>query len=282
MEIVSSVLDLPAYLARRDIQKLIIIGGVARSGTTFVGNMLHSHPSIFCFEECMLLKQKRRMEFFDFQAQISCLERNNARPHGNLNWRGIMSEDDHKRLLFQFTSLLAAGTGEKALLGKDLPSVNSVACKTPSAEFTVPDVARFVSPLPVFYVHSVRHPRDVVKSNWKMPWIKIMDPAKFLVAMERHFHLSLKAFRAIAASDTPCVALKVELFRGSETRQSAIANISTFLRVEQASTKPSIANVDHWPIDLRRDVEDIPNTLLQSFMQRRDIQEWCTEFGYEV
>ena len=277
---ISSSLQVPAVLARRPLRRFVLVGGIARSGTTLVGNLLHAQPDVFCFEEFMMFKSRQHVATLDSLRSGGLAERNLWTDAAGLNWRGIARDDEHQRLLFEVMALLAAGTPDNALRGKQMQDITIIACKTPSSEFTALEFAKLLEPLPVVYVHCVREPWALAQSTWEMPWMRDTDGKPFLRGLINHMAESLRAYRAIVASGTAHVVVKAEDLWNADTSQVTWRRVLDGVGSPAQEGAAAVSQADHWPKQKRRKVAPLSESLRNWFLQEPEVDVWCREFGY--
>jgi tetratricopeptide (TPR) repeat protein len=143
-------------------QRLVLLGGHARSGTTLLEQVLDSHPDIVSAEETAIFR-------YYAYAQLRSQFPNETSMLAGLDGASVETLRQARERYFHFMSLLLdRPLGERVLIDKN-PSIQSL-------------IAPFVRIFPeARLIIALRDPRDVVMSNFMLPhWPLTTGTVRFL------------------------------------------------------------------------------------------------------
>lgn len=139
------------------LKKPIIVCGVARSGTTFVRDLLHSHPDIAIADEFFLYRIPSLIPLFEELRALA--------------GRRLSQEEWQARKAGMMRTLWFSVSQEARLQKQS--AVRRIGCKTPGAEHFIDfydDVFSLTAPL---YVYVIREGYKVFVSRKNMEWGKV-------------------------------------------------------------------------------------------------------------
>lgn len=273
-------------LAQVDLGRLegaVLVGGLARSGTSFADALVAAHPGVLAFDEFMPLKTAA------FPAMLLTLKETLAndravwRDRFGRTWRGFGPEGDHLRVVWAFLSCLGSTTPLARLAGKDPGAATHIFCKTPSSEFHVAALADALRPLAVRYVHCVRDPIVCARSNWEMPWVRETDPGRWSDDFAAALNASRLAVARVRAAGVPTHVLRSDRLWDPETASAEVKALESFIGLPFTAGQHAFAHsgrVDPWPRERRRvppaRFDDACATALSA---RPEIAAWRQAFG---
>ena len=278
----ASLLRLSSYWLNGTPPQVVIAGGIARSGTSFVEAILQAHPHVICLQEFMPLKTPFLAELLGLIARSTRAERELWSDCDGRHWRGYGPQEDNPRMLALLLTCLASTTSTNAVQGKVLNEVRVLFCKTPSSEFHFRALQSALPSIHLRYVHCIREPFACMRSNWEMPWVLGDDLDFFICDFAAMLGSSADALDAIRSAGVPVHILSAERTWSPASRQKSLAELFAFLSLDATGAVLARADdkVDPWPSERRRQpkviVEESHAALLHG---QPGLKRWLAAFG---
>jgi hypothetical protein len=273
---------LKEILARkRKLPDIVIAGGMARSGTTFIEAVLSAHPQAICFQEFMPLKTSLLADFLGFLTRSTNEERKMWSDEVGYHWRGYEISEDDLRMFSLLVTCLATTTRADVLHRKKIPDIRTIFCKTPNAEFHLLRLLEALPTIPFKYVHCIRSPLDCLRSNWEMPWVRTNDLQAWINDFAVTLGASAEAVHALQAADIPVFILNSSRIWRAQTRKEEAERFFKFLGVAWSNNSFAKASeiVDPWPAVRRRTPPTaISENDAQAFMNHPELRRWLATF----
>jgi hypothetical protein len=266
---------------KRTLPDIVIAGGMARSGTTFIEAVLNAHPQVICLQEFMPLKTSLLADLLHFIAQSTDGERQLWSDESGCHWRGYEEAEDHLRMFSLLIACLATTTRADVLRDKKINAIRTLYCKTPNAEFHLQRLQEALPAIPLKYVHCIRAPLDCLRSNWEMPWVHANDSQAWVNDFATTLGASADAVRSLQTTDIPVFILNSSRIWNAQTRKEEAERFFEFLGVEWSDNAFRKASeiVDPWPAARRRTpATEISESDEQAFANHPELQRWLATF----
>jgi hypothetical protein len=279
------LLTLSSHWVNKSPPLIVIAGGAARSGTTFLEAILQAHPQIICFQEFMPLKTPLLAQLLGFIEQSTIDERKMRKDSDGRHWRGYGPEEDNPRMVALLLACLTSTTSANAVQDKNLDDVRVLFCKTPSAEFHLKALHSAVPSLPLYYVHCIREPLACMRSNWEMPWVISNNLDSWVRDFAAMLGCSADAVEGIRSAGVPVHVLSTQRLWSPSLRQETLARLFSFLGVSvtDAVLAPVADKVDTWPAEKRRRPEvPVQEAHKKLFQNQPGLKRWLTAFSREM
>lgn len=272
------------------LRSLTLAGGLARSGTTYLEQLVGRHPAIVAFDEFMPLKTPHFAAMLAVLMQSREVERGLWQDAGGRSWRGMTAGQERDALLQAIMGLLATTLPPERLLAqRHAGAIEHLFCKTPGTEFHLVELAQAFSDLPLRYIHCVRDPVACARSNWEMPWNSSVDIDGWLDAFAVTLDHSRKHFESIVAAGIPAHVWRSDAGWDPNRRAACLADLAGFLDVPtETLTGPNgfpagVATpgvIDHWPASRRRKpAVDFQQVHADALSARTEVAAWRQAFG---
>lgn len=221
--------------------EFVLIGGLPRSGTSSAGAALHRSGAYFiCDEFDLLLRDDYRQVALATRRMCSS-EQSIWSDNAGMTWRGMNGAQYAAAARDTFANTLLNFTNPAKFVGRSAGMVRKLGVKVPRSEGAVGFVREIMAPIPVRFVYCAREPRDVLRSNWQMPWTTGEDDSVFAASIAKSYEESMEHLASLSG---------YEVFRTGVDKRSG-----------------NDVRFDHWPAPLRRQVAPIRAEVEQAFSQ---------------
>ncbi len=256
----------------------VIVCGMPRSGTTFVGQLLRCHPGIAVADEFPL---PVLLSVPQLLSEVGGLL---SAPFEGWRQAELSSVPLRKmRLLIQ---LWAAVTGDREQARRLLVPDIRPGVKTPSAELYYQFYEDVFALAPPLWIYCVRHPFKVLRSFASMPWAS----GKVVEQVSDLYRRSLEAYCELEHLASERV-LPVGIDHAGDIGLPRLQWASSILAL--ANEVPTLEvnrfigewpRMDHWNAadGQRRAAASIDAESLVWFAKQRHIRHFCQKFGFDL
>ena len=269
----ATYLRFAANLIERSEYRFLVIGGLARAGTSSCERLLHAVPSLFVADEFHGLIEETYLSSLAYLRTYAGAEASVWTDAGGLTWRELGLEDLLQRQRTVFTTSLMAYTRPSKFSGKDPARIKYLAVKLPGIENALLQLGSALSDTPIPLVYCCRRPVEILNSHWQMPWVKETDPDLFANDIREKLRRSVESFKAIVASGWPTFVWRTP----ADSR--TMIDAARFLGLaDEPSLSLQTPLIDEWPPDRRRQVTQIPTDTLKRFAETDIATEYVGRF----
>lgn len=238
------------------ISKVVIVGGLPRSGTTSLDATLHARSDTFMCDEFHELRRLETRRFFNRLQHYHAGESRHWQDSEGRTWRGMGPDDYRLAAAHSLTQTLLSFSDPKKFRGKHSAEVDVFGFKHPRIEVGAMMFHNMFSPVQVHLVYVAREPVSVLRSIWEMSWTAETDPAVFEESIQRDYAQSLQHLQSLEGRGVHC-----HVFR---TGLDTIDDLLGCLELDRQVESGEIFS-DTWPSERRRSVEPIPDDIVERF-----------------
>lgn len=261
-------------------QKMLLIGGMPRSGTSSCDRYFQDFADCFMADEFHPVTQRA---FTDLQYQLAAYGSSQLdiwQDSQGRDWRGF-TRDAYKvaQIGSLFSTLILHSSPDKRA-EKDLATICVFGLKLPNIEQSVATIADYLSKtgIDIHFIYCARDPRQIFSSLWEMPWITEMDEMAYVQEFSLSLSASLNAYRSLRDE------MKSVWLTGATPEETTIYRSSfakRFLWQDSLGARaPRDRYIDEWPRPRRRAVEKISDAAIHRLEELSVISEYrMTFFG---
>lgn len=254
----------------RRLEKIVVVGGLPRSGTTSLDAALHACPSCFMCDEFhdLLLLEVRR--FFNRLQNYHGNEGRHWLDAEGRTWRGMDAEDHTEATAYALSQTLLAFTNPAKFSGKHAIDIRVLGFKHPRIERGGQMFRNAFPFAETKFVYAAREPVAVLKSLWTMRWTREDDPQALMDRIIRDYEQSLGHLQTLVDREMECIVFRTGIDR--------VDDLLDRLDIQSAGEGKEW-RVDTWPHDKRRDVGSMPEALIDTFSQHPTITGFRERMG---
>ena len=267
--IIDNFLDLPC-------RRIILIGGLPRSGTSSCEAFFHAQEGCFVFDEFHPLKEQ------GFLSQIGALQNYGEiqldfwTDSSGYDWRNFSRKDYIDASLATFLYSVAAFTKKEKFKNKDPQKLRVLAIKLPSLEDVYPALRDALNSCGVetHFIYCARDPIKSLRSNFQMPWVGNEGPENFVSQYSKQIQRSVSAMEHIPRSEF--TVWTTPNSKGDRSDYASLVGEPLLSWLGKIDSSPTYS--DEWPKERRRNRE-IPDEIVDVFANSEIVQRYRNEFG---